>query len=98
MELEPGTMVGRYRAEQRLAVGGIGEVWMATENASGRQVALKRLLPKVAGDRDVVARFDQEATLLGRIHSEFVVRRITYLREEAFGRVLAMELVPGEAL
>jgi serine/threonine-protein kinase len=89
---------GIYEAERRIAAGGIGEVWAATHRKNRRQVAIKRLLPEAAAHREVVVRFEQEGQLLGRIFSDFVVRRVDFLTDPAFGRVLVEDFIEGELL
>ncbi len=41
---------GRYILEGRIAAGGMGEVWRATDTSLGRAVAIKLLRPEVADD------------------------------------------------
>ena len=54
---------GPYDLVQSISVGGTGEVFRAVERASGRVVALKRLMPAVCADEEVIAAVHDEATL-----------------------------------
>jgi serine/threonine-protein kinase len=98
-ELTPGKIVaGHYRIDRCIARGGIGEVWSATHVTSLRAVAIKRLLPGVAGFADVAQRFRQEGHLLGRIFSDFVVRLVEAPSDPIWGPLLVEELVEGAPL
>ncbi|MBK9264871.1 MAG: serine/threonine protein kinase [Polyangiaceae bacterium] len=94
----PGAMIGgKYRLERKIAEGGVGEVWIAIDQKS-RRVAIKRLLPETAKDRELVARFRREAVLLGKLHSEHVSQVIEQITDPKFGLLLVMEFVDGESL
>src|SRR4051812_15264502 len=98
MELTPGAVIaGRYRVERKVGSGGMGEVWAGEHISIGVKVALKKLLPAAALDHQVVARFKREAYLLGRIRSEHVARVVDFVADSAFGLVLVMDFVEGEA-
>ncbi|HRI67404.1 MAG TPA: serine/threonine-protein kinase, partial [Polyangium sp.] len=98
MEFLPGAMIGgKYRLERKIAEGGVGEVWIAVDQKS-RRVAIKRLLPDTAKDRELVARFRREAVLLGKLHSEHVAEVIEQITDPKFGLILVMEFVDGESL
>ena len=52
---------GRYRLDGRIAAGGMGEVWRATDLVLGRPVAVKLLRPGAAWREEDLARFRAEA-------------------------------------
>ncbi|MEO6325839.1 MAG: protein kinase [Thermoanaerobaculia bacterium] len=58
----PATAVrlDHYRLEKRLALGGMAEIFLAVDEKSGQRVALKRILPQVATDKDFLDRFFHE--------------------------------------
>ena len=56
-----GQKIGRYFVKSRLGAGGIGQVWLAKDEELTRDVALKLLFPRYAGDPRQVRRFQQEA-------------------------------------
>jgi len=89
--------IGPYSLEKRVAVGGMGEVWLATLTRDGgfqRRVALKLLLPQYADDADFARQFEAEARLAGLLHHRHIVPVIDFGR--AGDRIyLAMEWVDG---
>jgi serine/threonine protein kinase len=64
MPLAPGTRLGAYEVTSQIGVGGMGEVYRATDTKLGRQVAIKVLPASVAQDAERLARFDREARTL----------------------------------
>ncbi|MFC4911640.1 protein kinase domain-containing protein [Actinomadura gamaensis] len=54
---------GRYRLEERIGRGGMGEVWRASDRRLDRPVAVKVLPAATEAGPDVVARFRREAQL-----------------------------------
>lgn len=64
--LPPGTQLGRYQILQRIALGGMAELYLARQQADAgftKLVALKRVLPHLAEDAEFVAMFLNEAKL-----------------------------------
>ena len=64
MALTPGTRLGPYEVLAQIGVGGMGEVYKATDTNLKRAVAIKVLPQSVAGDADRLARFQREAEVL----------------------------------
>lgn len=93
----PGTRLGPYKILSLLGRGGMGEVYRARDTRLGRQVALKMLPETVAGDPELLARFEREArTVAGLSHPNIVV--IHSVEENQGIRFLVMELVEGQTL
>jgi hypothetical protein len=67
MSLLP-TRIGSYEVTARIAVGGMGEVYRATDTRLKRQVALKILPAAVSADPDRRARFQREAEVLASLN------------------------------
>jgi tRNA A-37 threonylcarbamoyl transferase component Bud32 len=63
----------RYTLTRLHASGGIGRVWLARDEAIGREVALKELRPERAGDARSARRFVQEARITGRLEHPGIV-------------------------
>jgi serine/threonine protein kinase len=68
MPLAPGTRLGPYEVAAQIGVGGMGEVYRATDTKLKRQVAIKVLPESVAGDQDRLARFQREAEVLASLN------------------------------
>lgn len=94
----------RYHLDARIATGGMGEVWRATDTVLGREVAVKVLKPEYAGDPTFRSRFETEARNAAALHHPNVASVFDFgeLPPEdgaASGRAfLVMELVRGEPL
>jgi serine/threonine-protein kinase len=72
---EPGTvLVGKYRVERVLGVGGMGMVVAAHHLQLDERVALKFLLAETALQEDAVKRFIREARAAVKIKSDHVAR------------------------
>ncbi|MFF4888988.1 serine/threonine-protein kinase [Micromonospora chersina] len=93
---------GRYRLDDRVATGGMGDVWRATDLVLGRPVAVKVLLPALVSDPDFIARFRAEARIMASLRHPGVVQVFDCGEDELpnGGRAdyLVMEFVAGEPL
>jgi serine/threonine protein kinase len=95
--LAPGTRLGPYEIATRIGVGGMGEVYRATDTNLKRPVAMKVLLPSVTGDADRLARFQREAEVLAALNHPNIAA--IYGLERGAGRTaLVMELIEGPTL
>ncbi len=63
----------RYRRSRLHATGGIGQVWLARDEAIGREVALKVLRPETAGHPGLDSRFLEEARITGQLEHPGIV-------------------------
>ena len=97
MALEPGTRLGPYEITAQIGVGGMGEVYRATDTKLDRQVAIKVLPEAVASDPERLARFDREAKTLAALNHPGIAA--VYGLEDSDGsKALVMELVEGPTL
>jgi len=95
--LEPGISLGDYILERMLGAGAMGDVWLATQKALRRKVALKILSPSVTKDPEFVARFLQEMRLVAKLSHPNIVAAY----DSGFDRglyFLAEEYVEGAEL
>jgi serine/threonine protein kinase len=91
------TFGGRYQLTSRVAIGGMGEVWQATDLVIGRTVAIKILKDEYLGDPGFLERFRAEARHAALVNHEGIANVFDYGEEDG-SAFLVMELVPGEAL
>ncbi len=97
-ELLPGSDVGGYIIAAKIGEGGMGVVYGAQHPSIGKRVAIKVLGPQFCRDKDMVARFEQEARLVNEIHHSNIVD-IFQLGVLPDGRkFLVMEWLEGESL
>ncbi|GAB79092.1 serine/threonine protein kinase [Austwickia chelonae] len=98
MSIEPGTVFGnRYTLVSRIAVGGMGEVWRASDRVLGRTVAIKLLSANLAQQEGFAERFREEArhtALLGHPN----IATVYDYGEDDGASWLVMEFVEGEPL
>jgi Serine/threonine protein kinase len=88
----------RYRFEEFLAQGGMGEVWRAHDRVLHRDVALKVLRQRILGGGQARARFEEEARLVGQLEHPSIVP-VRDLGELPDGRpFFAMKLIQGRTL
>jgi len=96
--LSPGTMLGgRYRLDERIAGGGMGDVWRGTDDVLGRTVAVKILLAALLDEPGFAERFRGEARTMATINHPGVVDVYDYGNENATA-FLVMEYIEGDAL
>ena len=90
-------MTERFTLLTELGRGGMGVVWKARDEETGKVVALKLLHPMLAQDSGYLERFERELELAKRIHSAHVVEVLGYgMRDGA--PYLALEFVDGPTL
>ena len=92
-------LAGRYRLTDRIAAGGMGEVWRGEDVLLNRAVAVKLLPTGRAGDESFLARFRAEARYSASLSHPGIARVYDYGESAEFGGAyLIMELVKGEPL
>ena len=92
---------GRYRLEQRIATGGMGEVWRGGDEVLGRPVAIKLLKHAYLGDQALASRFRAEARYAAALSHPAIAQVFDYGEQNSGAgneAYLVMELVPGEPL
>jgi hypothetical protein len=90
-------LAGRYRVEGEIGAGGMGRVYLATDLALERRVALKTILPEILSDATWVARFRLEAAFAAGLQHPNLVQVHEILQIHA-RPVLVMEYIEGDSL
>jgi serine/threonine protein kinase len=94
----------RYRLDSRIATGGMGEVWRATDTVLGREVAVKVLKREYSDDPTFRSRFETEARHAAALHHPGVAGVYDFGEAAAADGsgvprpYLVMELVEGQPL
>jgi hypothetical protein len=96
----PALLIGdRYQLSDCIAVGGMGEVWRATDLVLGRAVAVKLLRSGCDGSEEDRARFRAEARHAGSLAHAGIARVYDYREADPPSpSCLVMELVDGSSL
>lgn len=100
VSLLPGTVVGKYVVQRKLAEGGMAEIFLATaQGAEGfeKPVVIKRIRSGLANDSSFVEMFIAEARLASRLSHPNLVHIFDFDRHED-SYYLAMEYIRGRSL
>jgi serine/threonine protein kinase len=92
-----GSRLGPYEVISPLGAGGMGEVWRARDTRLRRDVALKLLPAELSGDRERLARFEQEAQAASALNHPAIVT-VYDIGTSDGSTYIAMELVEGSTL
>lgn len=94
-------IVNRYVLDRRLASGGMGEVWLATDNVLERRVAVKILSVELVDSAEFLERFRAEARHTASLGHPGIASIFDYGEDASYDPPLAflvMEFVDGEPL
>ena len=97
------TLADRYLLLDRIATGGMGEVWRAQDEVLSRHVAVKVLKAEYAADPSFLERFRGEARHTAALSHPGIANTFDYGEAQPVGggdplAFLVMELVDGEPL
>jgi serine/threonine-protein kinase len=100
--LEPGVLLAeKYRLIRPAGFGGSGAVWVARNEATNAEVAVKVLVLSREGvDDETIARFRREAYAAAQLYHRGIVRvfDLVELTEPEEALIMVMELLRGETL
>jgi serine/threonine protein kinase len=85
----------RYRGARRIAQGGMGEIYRATDSTLGRAVAIKVLAERYADHEEVRNRFKREALAAARLSGDPSIVTIFDVGEQAGRPYIVMEYFAG---
>ena len=94
-DLVPGTQLGHYIISERIAQGGMGTVFRATEPALERFVAIKVLRPEYASNPEYVQYFQDEARAVAALRHPNIVP-IFFIGQEGNVVFFSMAFIEGE--
>jgi serine/threonine protein kinase len=97
--IAPGDKIdGKYVVERLLGRGGMGAVYVASQEELHRRVAIKVLLPGIEQSEEALARFTREARSAAALQSDHVARVLDVGRLPTGTPYTVMELLEGEDL
>lgn len=92
-------LVDKYRLDALVGIGGMGAVYSAVHLSTGRQIAIKVLLPNlVIGNPRMLELFEREARVVGRLKHENIVDIIDAGQTTDGVAYIAMEWLEGHTL
>ena len=93
-----GRHIGSYEVVSKLGEGGMGVVYLARHTTLGRLAAVKVLLPEFSNNREVVARFFNEARAATAIRHPGIIEVYDFGFLEEQQAFIIMEYLEGESL
>jgi serine/threonine-protein kinase len=91
-------LAGRYRLDRLLGMGGMGEVWAATHELTGRPAALKLLRSELAHQEQHRRRFLREARVAGTVRHPNVIPILDVIELADGVPMMIMDLLEGQSL
>src|SRR5512132_207773 len=96
-DLLVGQTIGHYKISEPIGIGGMGEVYLATDITAGRKAALKLLPMRFTGDAERLKRFQQEAHAVVALNTPNILT-VYEIGEDHSTHYIASELIEGETL
>jgi serine/threonine protein kinase/Tfp pilus assembly protein PilF len=92
-----GELIGHYRIESPIGVGGMGEVYLARDERLGRKVALKLLSTRLTADETQLGRFKTEARSASALNHPNILT-VYEIGAEGNRQFIAAEFIEGMTL
>ena len=97
--MHPGGVLSRkYLLKRRIAEGGMGEVWLARNERTQGDCAIKVLLPGLSRNSEALQRFVREARATGQLKHPGIIQVFDAGKTGDGRPYLVMELLAGESL
>ena len=95
--LQAGNRIREYRIDKHIGEGGMGLVYLATDENLDRQVAIKVLRPQLTIDEGFTLRFKNEAKAQARLNHPGIVALYSFFKQDG-SYYFVMEYAPGITL
>ena len=92
-----GELIGHYRIESLIGIGGMGEVYLARDERLGRKVALKLLPERLTADEMQLSRFKNEARSASALNHPNILT-VYEIGAEGNRQFIATEFIEGITL
>jgi eukaryotic-like serine/threonine-protein kinase len=92
-----GKLIGHYRIESLIGIGGMGEVYLARDERLGRKAALKLLPDSLTTDETQLGRFKNEARTASALNHPNILT-VYEIGAEGNVQFIAMEFIEGVTL
>jgi serine/threonine protein kinase/Tfp pilus assembly protein PilF len=92
-----GELIGHYRIESLIGIGGMGEVYIARDERLGRKAALKLLPERLTADETQLSRFKNEARSASALNHPNILT-VYEIGAEGNRQFIATEFIEGMTL
>ncbi len=92
-----GELIGHYRIESLIGIGGMGEVYLARDERLGRKAALKLLPERLTADETQLSRFKTEARSASALNHPNILT-VYEIGAEGNRQFIATEFIEGMTL
>ncbi|HEU0210264.1 MAG TPA: protein kinase [Candidatus Udaeobacter sp.] len=92
-----GALIGHYRVESLIGIGGMGEVYLARDEQLGRKVALKFLPARLTADETQLSRFKSEARAASALNHPNILT-VYEINTDGNRQFIATEFIEGVTL
>jgi serine/threonine protein kinase/CheY-like chemotaxis protein len=93
-----GKQVGSVIIKHEIGRGGMGAVFLGTQENLDREVAVKLLLPELLGNDTAIERFQREALSIAKLKSPHIVQIFDFGEFENNALYIIMEYLPGQTV